>query len=81
MFVELGLVLILIGTIWLVILSVQTAATKTGKILWTIANIFFNPLAGIIFFVVNKIGFVPMLLTIIGSVLMGYGLTETAGNG
>ncbi|MBC7798384.1 MAG: hypothetical protein H7Z37_16050 [Pyrinomonadaceae bacterium] len=76
----LGGIIFLVGSIWLIVLSFQIAGGTLAKILWAVANFLFNPLAGIVFYFVNKAGFVPMILTIVGSLLMGFGLTQSVGD-
>jgi hypothetical protein len=49
-------------------------------VLWVIVNILFQPLAGIIFFVMKKAGLIPMILGIIGMVFYGYGLFTSVGD-
>lgn len=77
MFLSIGGLLFLIGAIWLVVLSFQTQNSTGLKIIWAIANFFFNPIAGIIFYIVNKVGLVPMILCIIGAILSGYGMVAS----
>ena len=68
-----GALLMLIGTIWLVIISIQTGQTTGEKILWAIVNLLCQPLGGIIFFIVRKQGLVPLVLVIIGAIIAGVG--------
>lgn len=68
-----GSLLILIGAIWLIIISIQTGQTTGEKILWAVVNFLCQPLGGIIFYIVKRQGLIPLLLVIIGVVLAGIG--------
>lgn len=72
-FASLGGLLALIGIIWLVVLSVQTGQTTGEKALWAIVNLICQPIGGIVFFAVKRIGLVPLILVIIGWLISGYG--------
>ena len=69
----LGSLLCLIGTIWLVVIAIQTGQTTGEKILWALVCFFCEPLGGIIFFAVKRVGLVPLLLILIGWAIGGYG--------
>lgn len=69
----LGSLLMLIGTIWLIIIAVQTGATTGEKVVWALVNFFCQPLGGIVFFIMKKQGLVPLILVIIGAILLGVG--------
>ena len=69
----LGGLLMLIGTIWLIVLAVQTGTTTGEKVLWALVNFFCQPIGGIVFFIVKKVGLVPLILVIIGAILLGIG--------
>lgn len=62
----LGGLLFLVGWIWLIIIAFQ----KDGA-LWGILNIFFQPIMGIIYFLVNKSGGLQVALMIIGALISG----------
>jgi len=64
-----GILLALIGWIWLIVLGFQK-----GGALWGILNIFFQPITGIIFCVMHKIGWLALALLIIGNILAGAGM-------
>lgn len=76
----LGALLMLIGTIWLIVLAVQTGETTGEKALWALVNFFCQPIGGIIFFIVKKVGLIPLILVIIGAVLLGIGNYSMAGD-
>ena len=76
----LGALLMLIGTIWLIVLAVQTGETTGEKVIWALVNFFCQPIGGIIFFIVKKVGLVPLILVIIGAVLLGIGNYSMAGD-
>ena len=63
-----GCILIFVGYIWLVI-----TAFKVGGVLWGILNIFFQPITGLIFCILKKAGWQPLLLMIVGMILAGAG--------
>lgn len=48
-FAGLGGLLMLIGTIWLIVLAIQTGETTGEKVIWALVNFFCQPLGGIIF--------------------------------
>ena len=68
-----GSLLILIGAIWLIIISIQTGQTTGEKVLWAAVNFLCQPIGGIIFYIVKRQGLVPLLLVIVGAVLAGIG--------
>ena len=73
MLAMLGWLLIVVGTIWLVVVAIQTGKTTGEKVLWALVNFFCEPLGGIIFYFVQKQGMIPLLLVIIGWILMVLG--------
>lgn len=79
-FAGIGGLLMLIGTIWLIVLAVQTGQTTGEKVLWALVNFFCQPIGGIIFVIVRKVGLVPLILVLIGAVLLGVGNYSMAGD-
>ena len=79
MFIGIGALLMLVSIIWFVVLSVQTGSSTGEKVIWAIVNLF-QPIGGIIFFFVKKVGLVPMILGIIGVLIYGYGWFTTMGD-
>ena len=77
----LGSLLILIGTIWLGVIAIQTGQTTGEKILWALVCFFCEPLGGIIFFAVKRVGLVPLILILIGWAIGGYGYYSALGTG
>lgn len=65
----LGVLIALIGWIWLII-----TGFKVGGALWGILNIFFQPITGIIFCVMHKTGWVPLVLMIVGNLIAFVGM-------
>jgi hypothetical protein len=65
----LGGLLFLIGWIWLIVIAFQTSGT-----LWGILNIFFQPVMGIIYALVKKVGWLQVGLMIVGFILAGVGM-------
>lgn len=78
LFAGLGSLLLLIGTIWLVVIAVQTGQTTGEKVVWAVVNFFCQPIGGIIFFLMKKQGMVPLILVIIGAILTGAGWATSA---
>ena len=68
-----GALLILIGAVWLIIISIQTGQTTGEKLLWALVNFLCQPIGGIVFYIVKKQGLVPLILVIIGAILSGVG--------
>lgn len=62
-----GLVVMLIGYVWLVI-----TAFKVGGVLWGLLNIILQPITGLIFCLVKKAGWQPFIVMVIGLVLYGW---------
>lgn len=73
LFAGLGGLLILIGTIWLIVLAVQTGANTGEKVLWALVNFFCQPVGGVIFFIVKKVGLIPLILVVVGCLIGGFG--------
>lgn len=67
-----GALLMLVGWIWLVII----AFTTSGAV-WGILNFFFQPITGIIFCIVKKVGWMQLAMMIVGLLLAGAGLAPT----
>jgi hypothetical protein len=65
----LGGLLFLIGWIWLIVIAFQTSG-----VLWGVLNIFFQPIMGIIYAIINKNGWLQVALMIIGALVAGAGL-------
>ena len=72
-FLSLGSILLLAGTIWLIVIAIQTGQSTGEKVIWALVNFFCQPLGGIIFYVLKKQGLVPLILVIIGAILSGVG--------
>ena len=75
LFAGLGGFLLLVGTIWLIIIAIQTGQTTGEKVIWALVNFCCQPLGGIIFFAVKRQGMVPLILVIVGAILGGFGYT------
>lgn len=69
----LGWVLLVVGTIWLVVVAIQTSVETKDKVIWGLVNFFCQPLGGIIFYVMRKQGLIPLLLVIAGWIIMVVG--------
>jgi len=69
----LGLILLLVGWIWLMVV-----AGKTSGILWAILIFFFSILAGLIFCIMKKTGWMQWLMMVIGWLLVMFGGGMTA---
>ena len=70
----------LIGTIWLIVLAIQTGATTGEKAIWGLVNFLCQPLGGIVFYIMKKVGLVPLIMVIIGAILLGVGNYSMAGD-
>lgn len=79
LFAGLGFLLLLVGAIWLIVISIQTGETTGEKVIWALVNFFCQPLGGIIFYVMKRQGLVPLILVIIGALLTGYANYSMAG--
>lgn len=73
MLAMLGWLLIVVGAIWLVVVSIQTGKTTGEKVIWALVNFFCQPLGGIVFYFVQKQGMIPLLMVIAGWILMVFG--------
>ncbi|MBX3281268.1 MAG: hypothetical protein KF756_02205 [Acidobacteria bacterium] len=73
MLAMLGWLLIVVGIIWLVVVSIQTGKTTGEKVIWALVNFFCQPLGGIVFYFMQKQGLIPLLLVIGGWILMFLG--------
>ena len=69
----LGVILLLVGWIWLMVV-----AGKTSGILWAILIFFFSILAGLIFCIMKKTGWMQWLMMVIGWLLVMFGGGMTA---
>jgi hypothetical protein len=72
----LGVLLQLIGAIWLVVIAVQVGQTTGEKAIWAIVNFICQPIGGIVFVIVKKVGLVPLIIMIVGMVLCGVGYSS-----
>jgi hypothetical protein len=72
-FAGLGSILLLIGAIWLIVLAIQTSQTTGEKVLWALVNFLCQPIGGIVFYAMKRVGLVPLILVIIGAILTGIG--------
>lgn len=70
---EIGIAIFLIGVIWFIFLSFKRDVSIIKKFLWAGANLFFNPIAGIGFYLLYKSGLIPMILCIVGFILVVIG--------
>lgn len=73
LFASLGGLLLFVGSIWLIVIAIQTGQTTGDKVLWALVNFLCQPLGGIIFYIVKKQGLVPLILVIVGAILGGFG--------
>lgn len=67
-----GLLIALIGWVWLII-----TGFKEGGPLWGVMIILFSWLAGLIFCVVKKTGWAPLIMMIVGGILASLGMFAT----
>lgn len=66
---SLGGILFLVGWIWLIIIGF-----KKGGILWGILIILFSWIAGLVFCIMKKEGWLQLVMLLIGALLAGAGL-------
>ncbi len=69
----LGLLIAVIGWIWLIVLGFQK-----GGALWGILIILFSWLAGLVFCIMNKTGWIPLILMVVGGIISGIGAIPVA---
>ena len=65
----LGGLIALIGWIWLIVVGF-----KEGGALWGILIFFFSWIAGLVFCIMNKTGWIPLVMMIIGGFIAGAGM-------
>ena len=71
--VYLGSLLTFIGAVWLIVLSIQTGQSTGEKLLWALVNLICQPIGGIVFYIMKRVGLVPLILVIVGAILTGIG--------
>jgi Na+/melibiose symporter-like transporter len=76
----LGSLLSLIGAIWFIVLSIQTGQSTGEKVIWALVNLICQPIGGIVFYFMKKIGLVPLLLVVAGAILTGIGYSSMMGD-
>lgn len=64
-----GGLICLIGWIWLIVIGFQK-----GGALWGVLIIFFSWIAGLIFCIINKTGWIPLILMIVGGIISSVGM-------
>ena len=64
----LGLILFLVGWIWLMVI-----AAKTEGVLWAILIFFFSLLAGLIFCIMKKVGWMQWGIMVLGWLILMFG--------
>lgn len=72
MFVGIGYLFMIVGAIWMIYLAVTTETTTASKVLWGILIFITGPIAGTIYFLMKKIGLVPLILMWIAVLFYGY---------
>lgn len=65
----LGALIAFIGWIWLIVVGFQQ-----GGALWGVLIIFFSWIAGLVFCIMHKTGWIPLVLMIVGMVISGLGM-------
>jgi cytochrome c oxidase assembly factor CtaG len=73
-FFGIGGLLVFIGTIWLVVLAIQTGKSTGEKVIWAVVNFLCQPIGGIVFVIVTKQGVIPLVLILIGLLCYGGGI-------
>lgn len=64
-----GGLITLIGYIWLIVIGFQK-----GGALWGILIFLFSWIAGLIFCIMHKTGWIPLVLMIVGGIISGIGM-------
>jgi zinc transporter ZupT len=77
-FLYFGALISFIGSVWFIILAIQTGKSNREKALWAIISLICQPIGGLIFYIVKRVGLVPLILVIIGAILMAVGYTDMA---
>ncbi len=67
--VSLGGLISFIGWVWLIVLGF-----KNGGALWGILIILFSWLAGLVFCIVHKTGWIPLILMLVGGIVAVVGM-------
>lgn len=67
--IGIGSLITLIGYIWLIVIGFQK-----GGALWGILIFFFSWIAGLIFCIMHKTGWIPLVLMIVGGIISGIGV-------
>jgi hypothetical protein len=65
----LGGLIAFIGWVWLIVVGF-----KEGGAVWGILIFFFSVIAGLIFCIMKKTGWIPLVLMIVGGVISGIGM-------
>ena len=78
MFGTLGWLVMLVGAIWMIYTAVTTETTTGSKAVWGILIFLFGPLAGTVYFLMKKVGLVPLVLMWIGVLVYGYSVFTAA---
>jgi hypothetical protein len=79
-FFYIGLILVVIASIWLAALGGLTGRSTAEKIAWVLLNLIFQPLAGIIFLIARRRGLIPVLLAVVGTIMILVTYREVARN-
>jgi len=74
MVIGIGALLMLIGAIWMIVTAVQTESTTGSKAIWGILIFFTGPIAGTVYFLMKKVGLIPLVLMWIAVLAYGYGI-------
>lgn len=65
-----GVLISFIGSVWFIILSIKTGKSNGEKALWAIVSLICQPIGGLVFYIVKRVGLIPLILVIIGAILM-----------
>ena len=75
-----GAAMAFVGMIWLIILSIKSGKSIAGKAFWAIANFAFQPIAGIVFYIMRRNGLIALLMLIFGWILLMTGWLSASGH-
>jgi hypothetical protein len=72
MIVSLGWLLMFVGAVWMIYTAVTTESTTGSKVVWGVLIFLLGPITGTIYFLMKKVGLIPLILMWIGVLFYGY---------
>ncbi len=71
---EIGAIIFFVGWIWLIFIAVRLPINWKIKLVWVVVNLIAAPLGSLIFYLINRKGLVPLILTTIGFIVLSISL-------